>query len=353
MRQYLLGGAPSTMLHDTVPVARMSKEDSAVEEALVQSAAPDAAGHEATRALFERVEALRRAVEQWRFGGGRPAIAVDAALPLNELLARVLAAERANTDLVVAGVPVNPLEDTAEELGRRALVSLSFGNFGAAQALLEEAAGRTRLPELQQRLTLWRALVDFQRRVVMTEITSPVRGAPAQRVLEILDRLDHLPPPEREHYRAEVLRLAELRARAGKDDYLQTVWCLVRARRAMAEQEDVLAMAWLYRAYRLNADQLEAAAQVNEYLVKLLEQARREILRAAGEAMEGAAHIAPEPGDDTPPRAAELYAALAAALTPALGRDVRRDAALFAIAEYQEAPDNREPDQGTHEEGTP
>ncbi|MER3404606.1 MAG: hypothetical protein C4289_05080 [Chloroflexota bacterium] len=234
-------------------------------------------------------------------------------------------------------MPVNPLEDTAEDMGRRALVSLSYGNFGAAQALLEEAAGRTRLPELQQRLTLWRALVDLQRRCVMTEITSPLRGAPEERVLELLGRLDHLPPAERAHYRAEVLRLAELRARAGEDAYLQTIWCLVRARRALAEQEDVLAMAWLYRAYRLNVERLGGEMASNEYLARLLQQARREVLRAAGELVSGD-DTATNDEEDVPPRAHDLYAALAGALTTALGQDVRRDTVLFAITVYQALP---------------
>jgi hypothetical protein len=320
--------------------------------ALVNDGAQDGGSSSAaaaTRALFERVETLRRAIEQQRFSGGRPVVVLDATLTLDELVARVLAAERVNANLLIGGVPVNPLEDTAEEMGRRALVSLLYGNFGAAQALLEEAAGRTRLPELQQRLTLWRALVDFQRRCVMTEVTGPLRGAPEQRVLELLGQLDHLPKAEREHYRAEVLRLAELRARAGEDAYLQTIWCLVRARRALAEQEDVLAMAWLYRAYRLNVERLGGERAGNEYLTALLQQARRQVLRAAGELVPGDDTPAND-GEDVPPRAHDLYTALAGALTTALGRDVRRDTVLFAITEYQALPTE---DQALAEEHEP
>ncbi len=330
-------------------MTQVSDTGAGLETEGVQASGPESAAA-ATRALFERVEALCRAVEQQRFAGSRPVIVLDAALSLEELTARVLAAERVNANLLIGGVPVNPLEDTAEEMGRRALVSLSYGNFGAAQALLEEAAGRTRLPELQQRLTLWRTLVDFQRRCVMTEITSPLRGTPEQRVLELLDQLDHLPRPEREHYRAEVRRLAGLRARAAEDTSLQTIWCLVRARRALAEQEDVLAMAWLYRAYRLNAERLVGEAATNEYLAGLLEQARREVLRAAGEMVSGGDATTSE-GEDTPPRAHDLYAALASALTTALGRDVRRDTVLFAITEYQALPEEHEP-QAARDEGT-
>lgn len=331
-------------------MTQVSDTGAGLETAEVQPGGPESVAGAATRALFERVEALCREVEQQRFAGERPVITLDATLSLEEVAARVLAAERVNANLLIGGVPVNPLEDTAEEMGRRALVSLSYGNFGAAQALLEEAAGRTRLPELQQRLTLWRALVDFQRRCVMAEITSPLHGAPEQRVLELLDQLDHLPLPERKHYRAEVLRLAALRAGAAGDTYLQTVWCLVRARRALAEQEDILAMAWLYRAYRLNAGSLARETAGNEYLAGLLEQARREVLRAAGEMVPDGSATAGA-GEDAPPRAHDLYAALAGALTTALGRDVRRDTVLFAVTEYQALPEEHG-SQAARDKGT-
>ena len=287
--------------------------------------------------LIQRAAELGRELEQARFGGGNPAVVVPPNAPPLEVAARVLAAERANALLRVDGRDYNPLEDRAEADLDRALVALRNGGFASAQALLDAAGARARGPALQQRIGLWKLLVQLVRRLVTADPDEDLRGNPGRWALEHLQGADRLPAPEREHYRAEVERLvgvhAAARAGAESEDgrVARTLWYALRARLALASDEPVLALAWCVRAARVNADQLAP----DEYLAELLESGRRYVLLQMGELPADEATEAREAVKRL--QAWDVYRALVAQLGRVWGLDVHRETARFSIAPYQEA----------------
>ena len=295
------------------------------------------AGSGARRAsLPERAAELARELERARFGGANPAVVVPPDADALEVAARVLAAERANAPLRVAGRDYNTRQDLAASTLERALGALRNGSFASAQELLDAAGARAADPTLQQRIGLWKLLVQVVRRLVRADPDEELRGNPGRLVLEHLEGADRLPAAERKHYRDEVERLVRLHAaaRAGEHDedgrLARTLWYLLRVRLALAQEEPVLALAWCVRAARTNVDRLTP----DEYLGGLLDQARRYVLLQLGELPEDPLADARDAVKGL--QAWDVYRALAAQLGRAWDLDVHRETARFSIAPYQD-----------------
>ena len=290
-------------------------------------------------ALARRAAELERELERARFGGGNPVVVVPPDAPPLEVVARVLAAERANALLRVDGRDYNPQEERAAASLARALVALRNGGFASAQALLDAAGARAADPALQQRIGLWKLLAQLVRRLVTADPDEELRGNPGRWALEHLDGADRLPRAERAHYRAEVERLvrthAAARADADTEDgrLARTLWYVLRARLALAQDEPVSALTWCVRAARTNADRLAA----DEYLGGLLERARRYVLLQIGELPDDQLAEAREAAKGL--QAWDVYRALVAQLGRVWGLDVHRETGRFSIAPYQEVGD--------------
>jgi len=300
------------------------------------------------------VERLRREVEQARFAGADPELAIGPDDAPATIVAKTLAAERLNTPLRLGDTLLPLQEDVAEALFHRGLSALRYWRFAQAQDVFEQASARTASPVLQQRLALYRAAAALLARIVLAEPGQPPKPLAEERALDLVATLDALAPEERRHYAAELRRLIALRAASVDDPYLQTVHCLLRARLALSNGDDTLGLGWLLRAARLQADRLAPSP----YLADLLARARARLSRfldlappppasgtdadgqASALAASGAPAAAPEApteasedgGDDV--RASELLAALAGHLDLVLGGDVQGDAARFTIAAY-------------------
>jgi hypothetical protein len=295
-------------------------------------------------ALPALVERLRREVEQARFGGADPELAIAADDSPATIVAKTLAAERLNAPLRLGGALLPLQEDVAEGLYYRGLTALRYWRFAQAQDLFEQASARTASPVLQQRLALYRAAAALLARIVLAEPGQSPRPLAEERALDLVDTLDALSEAERAHYAAELRRLLALRAQGASDPYLQTVHCLLRARLALGGGDETLGLGWLLRAAALNAERLTP----NPYLADLLARARARLRGFLGDAAAasasarggekhgedtGEATEQPEPDDV---RASELLAALASHLDLALGGDVQGDAARYSVTAYHE-----------------
>jgi hypothetical protein len=236
------------------------------------------------------VARLRREIERARFAGDDPALSVTSGDTPLLIVAKTLAAERLNAPLHVDGAMVALQEDVAADLFYRGLTALRYWRFAGAQAAFEEAGAKTTDATMQQRLALYRAATALVRRIVLTDPEQPLRAAPEERALALVDTLDALPAAERAHYAAELRRLIALRQALPGDPYLQTVHCLLRARLALGSGDDALGLGWLLRAATLQGDALAPSP----YLADLLERARRRLRRFLGE-------VAPAPPN--PPNA--------------------------------------------------
>jgi hypothetical protein len=284
------------------------------------------------RDLADRVAEVGRELERARFGGANPVVDVPADAGPLDVAARILAAERANALLRLGGRLYDPQQDRAERDLQRALTSLRYSNFLAAQGLLDGAAARAADPGLQQRIGLWKLLVALVQRLARADPDDKLPGDPGRSATDFLQGADRLSEAEREHYRAEVRRLVELHAaaRSGDDPLPRTLWYLLRARSALALDEPVMALAWCVRAARANAERL----QPDEYLGKLLDQGRSFVLLAMGEVP--AEHVEEVREQVKGLQAWDLYHALTARLGSLYGLDAHRETARFSIASYQE-----------------
>src|SRR5581483_3389680 len=171
------------------------------------------------------VERLRREVEQARFAGADPELAIAPDDAPITIVAKTLAAERLNAPLRLGDALLPLQEDVAEALFYRGVTALRYWRFAQAQDAFEQASARTVSPLLQQRLALYRAAATLLARIVLAEPGQPAKPLPEERVVDLVDGLDALSPDERAHYAAELRRVIALRVAEPDDPYLQTVHC--------------------------------------------------------------------------------------------------------------------------------
>jgi hypothetical protein len=279
--------------------------------------------------LAEHMTRLRREIEQARFGGDDPAVEVAPSDPVFDIVAKTLVAERINAPLRLGGTLLPLQEDVAEALFHRGVSALRYWGFAAALSAFEEAAAKTTMSVLQQRLTLYRAATALVRRVVQTDPDRPLRPAAEERATTLVDSLDALSPAERAHYAAELQRLIALRRAVLHDAYLQTVHGLLRARLAIGSGDETVGLGWLLRV----AARESAHVQDNAYLADLLTRARAYLQQLLDEQPR---ETPSSTADDDELRASELLAALASQLDRALGYDTQGAAAQFGFAPYHE-----------------
>ncbi|NLC56784.1 MAG: hypothetical protein GX774_08120 [Armatimonadetes bacterium] len=282
--------------------------------------------------IDQRAEALVEEIRARRFRGEDPAVTVPADAGPEELIARVLAAERLNAALALPGGTYNPQESLAETIFQGGVRALNAWAFREARRRFDDAARRAREPRLQQRIALFIALCALLQEAVRIDPERSLSTSHRENLKQTLPRLDCLSAAERAHYQAEVTRLYDLRAALQEDAYLRTVWHLVRARMAMEVSEDDFGLTWLLAARRCARELFEPG----EYLAGLLDRARKRILLLLGEV---------PPAEEEATRAevghlrpGEVFEAFLAALDAGTGRQARRDLQLFTIHPFVAAP---------------
>jgi hypothetical protein len=277
--------------------------------------------------IARRVDELRRQIERERFAGGDPVVEVDARLDPAEVVARTLAAERAQALLAIGAERLNPSEDRAEAALRGAIGALRSWGFAAARMRLDEAAGQSHDPATQQRITLFKQLARHLSAIVYTPLSDKLRLALAD-LDEASRHLDLLADAERLHYRDEIDRITALRDAAAKGDpYLNAAWTLLRAQMALGAGQDEGALVWL-----LHVAASHPAPESDSYLADLVGRARAHLAGMIGLSETDAA----EKAEAVRPR--DLFNALAARLTADLGRDVVQGMNQFALSDWI-APD--------------
>lgn len=311
----------------------------------------DKTREEAAEALTARVSAVRRGIERRRFAGDDPVVELAPRMSRAEIVAQVLAAERAGAALTLDDTRFNPGEDLAEDALRGAIGALRSWSFAAARARLDEAAQRAHDPALQQRVALFKALVRLVSALIYTPFDEKLRGGVADLadLDAVLGGLDRLPTAEVLHYRDEADRLINLRDAAARgDDYLDAAWTLLRARLAMGAGQDEAAILWLLRlAARHTPAPTPSPGADATYLADLLGRARARILAMIGHPAQSPAEgkAVPAPEETKAVRPGELSHALAAHLGAILGRDPGRGLDAFAIVEWVE-PDLTDKGEG-------
>jgi hypothetical protein len=280
--------------------------------------------------LWQEVEKLKQEINRLRYLGQDPTVDISTQDNALTIAAKVIAAERLAARIRYNGTSINPVEDLALEALQRATVSLQFWNFYATRLFLDEAAHYTRDPETFQRIALLRLVADFVAAIVRMEPGHRQKelAKQARSLKRAIDTLDLLSMAERQHYAAEVDRLRALWRQASRDRYLHALWCLVRARRSMDEEEPLLGLAWLIRSYALLAEGEASLLQPSAYLRELVEKAKGHLAVAMGQAQP------PEEAEEEV-RAAELFAALTTLVAVQLNRNPERDMSLFNIHLYQ------------------
>lgn len=239
--------------------------------------------------FWSRVEALRQEVARRRFAGESPEIQLRANEPLVEAVARAIAAERTRVPIRLDTVELWLTEDLARDYFYRAQTALQFWNFYLAHRYLDEAAALSRDDPLHQRVSLFRLLTNFVRAVVTADPGRSKTVDPGP-VVDEIDRLDKLPASERDFYKAEVRRLAELLRRRDQDPKVEAAWHFLRARSAFVREEAAGALIPLLRAYRALAEHLNPS----EFLLKQVELARGLIRFWVGDGPQPAESVAPE-----------------------------------------------------------
>lgn len=284
--------------------------------------------------ISERVAALRRDVEQQRFAGDDPVVALVPRLTQPEIVARVIAAERTGAALTIGESRYSPSDDLAEAAFLEAVAATRTWRFAAARVHLDTAA-RGHAPLLQQRVALFKALVRHLSALIYVPLGEKLRLGLAE-FDEARRGLDLLPQAESLYYRDELDRLLALReAAAGGDPFLVAGWTLVRAQLAINAGQDEAALVWLLGLAARQGTTFEG------YLADLLARGRHQLLAAIGDAVPDAPEL-----PDEPVRPRELFNALIARLSADLGRDLAGGMQFFAVDEYRSADIEAETTRG-------
>jgi hypothetical protein len=278
--------------------------------------------------IDERMAAIGREIERQRFAGDDPELALKPRLAQAEIVALTLAAERAGSALTIGDIRYYPGADLAEGALNEAIVALRTWGFGAARARLDEAARRAADQLIQQRATLFKALIRHFSAIIYVPLHEKLRLGLAE-LDEALTGLDLLPRTEIIHYRDEIDRLLALREAAAEGDpFLAATWTIIRAQLAINAGQDEAALLWLLRLAA--ARRLGPEGGGTGYLVELVERARAQILTTIAPLAEGEAVPAPPEGV----RSRELFNAIVARLGVDLGRDLMQGLSRFALTEY-------------------
>jgi hypothetical protein len=285
--------------------------------------------------IEQRVQALATELERARFAGASPGVEIPADASTDEVVARALAAERFGVPLVLRERAHNLHEQRAWEALRAAQDALGRWSFGEANARLDRSTSMAVDPGLQQRLGLWKALAALVRRLVRAHPDDRLQGDPAAAALDLLETADRVPDAERNHYRAEVQRLvsAHATARETPGSLDRALWYLIRVRQALAADEPVAALIWCIQLGKLQVSHLPPES----YAAELLATSRTYALLQLGELAEEASVAARKEVSGL--QAWDVYRAVSAQLSTALGIDLQRELTRLTITPYRDADD--------------
>lgn len=226
--------------------------------------------------IVTEVQNERDNIERHRYQGRDLVVALPRSGQRARLVARLLAAERASALVQLNGDTFNPQEDLAVEAFEDAVQSARRRAYRAARVHLADASRFTFDHQLEQRLALWRLLLDISREVSYTAPSDPLSQEPVTGLRELLLKLDHLPQVEIEFYSAEAERLVRLHNDARTNASAAVLWTLSRAALAAYSDEKEAALLWELRAFN-ELSTLAPDQQPDEYLQDQQERAATRI----------------------------------------------------------------------------
>jgi hypothetical protein len=224
-------------------------------------------------------------IESKRYNSKDPIITIKTDDTKEEVIIKLITAERTGAPLKFGKEFLNPVEDIAIRSFNNGVRILNSWMFKKSNEYLVEAATKTNDQLLQQRVTLFKQLNNLLEQVIITQPNKVLKRTSSIfiDIISSIKKYDLFSKFEKEYYLKAVDSLNKIAKQLDEgDNEIKTQQLLCKVVISLANKEYLAANIWLYRIYLLHKEIFDNLASEDEVLNKALKSLQMYIENETG-----------------------------------------------------------------------
>ncbi len=212
-------------------------------------------------------------IESERYNSKDPVVTIDKSDSHQNVIVKLLTAERTGAPLILEKETLYPAEDLAKRNFSKGVTTLNSWRFRKSSTHFTDAANLARDLVLQQRINLYKQLHSLLQSTVLTAPDKIIKskGKLFAEVLNSLKKYDKLSEEEQYYYQRIIDSLYGIASLlVAGDKKTKTQQLFVRCTISLSNREYLAANIWLFKIYLLNRDAFDSLAASDKILQKAL-----------------------------------------------------------------------------------
>jgi hypothetical protein len=235
--------------------------------------------------ILDAVKDNIEVIESERYNSKDPVITIKTDDTKEEVIIKLITAERTGAPLKYGKEFLNPVEDIAVRSFNNGIRTLNSWMFKKSNEYFVESATKTNNQLLQQRVTLFKQLNKLLNQVAIAQPDKILKRTNSvfSDVISSIKKYDLFSKYEKEFYLKAVEKLNKIVVQLDEGDTeIKTQQLLCKVTISLANREYLAANIWLYRIYLLNKEIFDNLASDNEILKKALKNLQMYIENETG-----------------------------------------------------------------------
>ncbi len=208
-------------------------------------------------------------IETERYNSKDPLVNITEKDSIDDVIIKLLTAERTGAPLKIGKEILNPAEDLAIRNFDSGVRSLNNWQFKSSNQLFNEAAEKANDRKLQQRINLFKQLTNLLQKVIQVQPEKALKSSQSifDDILTSIAKYDQLDDPEKHFYRQAIDSVYGVICQLNDDDKeTKTHQLIARSSISLSNKEYLAAYIWLYKIYLLNKEMFDNLASDDEIL---------------------------------------------------------------------------------------
>ncbi|HUT80077.1 MAG TPA: hypothetical protein VMZ29_02655 [Candidatus Bathyarchaeia archaeon] len=208
-------------------------------------------------------------IESERYNSKDPIIKIEEKDTTEEIIIKLLTAERTGAPLKIGKEILNPAEDLAIKNLESAVRSLNTWQFKPSNQFLNDAAEKAYDKALQQRINLFKQLNNLLQKVIHVSPEKAVKNTQSlfDDILASISKYDQFDDSEKHYYRQSIDSVYGVICQLNDGDVeTKTHQLLARCSISLSNKEYLAAYIWLFKIYLLNKEIFDNLASDDEIL---------------------------------------------------------------------------------------
>ncbi|MBN1327873.1 MAG: hypothetical protein JXA54_00240 [Candidatus Heimdallarchaeota archaeon] len=217
------------------------------------------------KSIKEKIELI----ESERYNSKDPILQIEGKDSTDDIIIKLLTAERTGAPLKIGKEILNPAEDLAIKYFESGVRSLNTWQFKSSNQFLSDAAEKAYNKTLQQRINLFKQLNNLLHKVIHVTPDNAVKNTQSlfDDIITSISKYDQFDDSEKNFYRQSINSVYHIVCQLSKDDVeSKTHQLLARCSISLSNKEYLAAYIWLFKIYLLNKEIFDTLASDDEIL---------------------------------------------------------------------------------------